>query len=221
MLVTVNDRTVTETIIELPALRFADTARRLGAAAHEAGLSVPAFRSPPRVADAARTIRRYPAGAVVSVRLRGRPFPEVVADMVDGVLAANRVPPADAPRVRARLAARARRNPGLDVAGAEVAHDAHTPEAVERVRAGLTLTQPPRRRRSSSTRVVRSSSGPSKPIVTRIPASVVSVWSATSPTSSTRSRRRRRVWHPQVQGSSEQVFVQVLPIELHRGPRHR
>src|SRR6478609_6931793 len=82
MLVTVNDRTVTETITqtitELPALRFADTARRLGAAAHEARLSVPAFRSPPRVADAARTIRRYPAGAVVSVRLRGRPFPEVV-----------------------------------------------------------------------------------------------------------------------------------------------
>ena len=101
MLVTVNDRTVTE----LPALRFADAARRLGAAAHEAGLSVPAFRSPPRVPGAARTIRRYPAGAVVSVRLRERPFAEVVADMVDGVLAANRVPPADAPRLRSRLVA--------------------------------------------------------------------------------------------------------------------
>ena len=100
MLVTVNDRTVTE----LPALRFADVARRLGAAAHEAGLSVPAFRSPPRVPDAARTIRRYPAGAVVSVRLRGRPFAEVVTDMVDGVLAANRVPPGDAARMRTRLA---------------------------------------------------------------------------------------------------------------------
>jgi hypothetical protein len=101
MLVTVNDRTVTE----LPALRFADVARRLGAAAHEAGLEVPAFRSPPRVPGAARTIRRYPAGAVVSVRLRGRPFAEVVADMVDGVLAANRVPPPDASRVRTRLTA--------------------------------------------------------------------------------------------------------------------
>ena len=99
MLVTVNDRTVTE----LPALRFADAARRLGAAAHEAGLDVPAFRSPPRVPGAARTIRRYPAGSVVSVRLRGRPFPDVVTDMVDGVLAANRIPPADAPGVRARL----------------------------------------------------------------------------------------------------------------------
>jgi hypothetical protein len=101
MLVSVNDRTVTE----LPALRFADAARRLGAAAHEAGLSVPAFRSPPRVPGAARTIRRYPAGAVVSVRLRGRPFTDVVTDMVDGVLAANRVPPSDAPRLRARLEA--------------------------------------------------------------------------------------------------------------------
>src|SRR6476620_7141978 len=110
MLVTVNDRTdaetmtqtITQTITELPALRFADTARRLGAAAHEAGLSVPAFRSPPRVADAARTIRRYPAGAVVSVRLRGRPFAEVLADMVDGVLAANQVSAADGPRERSR-----------------------------------------------------------------------------------------------------------------------
>ena len=66
---------------------------------------VPAFRSPPRVPDAARTIRRYPAGAVVSVRLRGRPFADVVRDMVDGVLAANGVAPADAPRVRAQLTA--------------------------------------------------------------------------------------------------------------------
>ncbi len=102
---TVNHRTATETVTELPALRFADAARRLGVAAHEAGLDVPAFRSPPRVPDAARTIRRYPAGAVVSVRLRGRPFTDVVTDMVDGVLAANRVPAADAARVRARLAA--------------------------------------------------------------------------------------------------------------------
>jgi hypothetical protein len=115
MLVSVNDRTVTE----LPALRFADVARRLGAAAHEAGLSVPAFRSPPRVPGAARTIRRYPAGAVVSVRMRGRPFVDVVTDMVDGVLAANRVPPADAPRIRSRLEAALSATP--DVATAQAA----------------------------------------------------------------------------------------------------
>jgi hypothetical protein len=129
MLATVNDRTVTETIVELPALRFADAARRLGAAAHEAGLSVPAFRSPPRVPGAARTIRRYPAGAVVSVRLRERPFVEVVADMVDGVLAANQVAPADAPRMRARLSAALDAPVAIAPAGPEVSQVAEVPQA--------------------------------------------------------------------------------------------
>ena len=55
--------------------RFASPTRprRLGAAARAAGLVVPAFRCPPRVAGVVRTIRRYPGGAVVSVRLRDRP----------------------------------------------------------------------------------------------------------------------------------------------------
>ena len=87
----------------LPALRFADAARRLGAAAHAAGLTVPAFRCPPRVAGAARTIRRYPGGTVVSVRLRGRSFEAALDDMVEGVLVANRVEPADAVRIRSTL----------------------------------------------------------------------------------------------------------------------
>ena len=87
----------------LPALRFADAARRLGGAAHAAGLAVPAFRCPPRIAGAARTIRRYPGGTVVSVRLRGRPFEAALDDMVEGVLVANCVEPADAVRIRAAL----------------------------------------------------------------------------------------------------------------------
>jgi hypothetical protein len=87
----------------LPALRFADAARRLGGAAHAAGLAVPAFRCPPRLAGATRTIRRYPGGTVVSVRLRGRPFEAVLSDMVEGVLVANRVATADAVRLRAAL----------------------------------------------------------------------------------------------------------------------
>ncbi|MGH3378922.1 MAG: hypothetical protein ACRDP6_29755 [Actinoallomurus sp.] len=87
----------------LPALRFADAARRLGAAAHVTGLAVPAFRCPPRIAGATRTIRRYPGGTVVSVRLRGRPFEAALDDMVEGVLVANRVAPADAVRLRAAL----------------------------------------------------------------------------------------------------------------------
>jgi hypothetical protein len=88
---------------DLPAVRFAAAARRLGAAARAAGLTPPAFRCPPRVAGANRTIRRYPGGAVVSVRLRGRPFEAAAADMVDGVLAANRVAEPDATCLRAAL----------------------------------------------------------------------------------------------------------------------
>jgi hypothetical protein len=88
------------------AARFAETARRLGAAARAAGLAVPAFRSPPRV-DAHRTIRRFRDGVVVSVRLRERPFAAVAADMVDGVLVANRLDPAAAERVRGELRAAA------------------------------------------------------------------------------------------------------------------
>lgn len=83
-------------------LRFADTARSLGAAARAAGLVVPAFRAPPRVAGAARTLRRYPGGAVVSVRL-DRPFEEVRADMVEGVVVANRLDGEAALRFRTAL----------------------------------------------------------------------------------------------------------------------
>jgi len=85
-------------------LRFAEAARRLGAAARAAGLVVPAFRTPPRRPGDARTIRRLPGGAVVSVRVRARPASEVVADMIDGVVAANGLRGPAAERVRALLA---------------------------------------------------------------------------------------------------------------------
>ncbi len=87
----------------LPALRFAEAARRLGAAAHAAGLAVPTFRCPPKIAGERRTIRRYPGGTVVSVRLRDRPFEAALDDMVEGVLVANRVEPSDAVRLREAL----------------------------------------------------------------------------------------------------------------------
>src|SRR5690242_13158195 len=86
-----------------PTLRFADAARRLTAAARAAGLAVPAFRSPPRLGGAARSIRRYPGGTVVSVRLRDRQFADVAADMVEGVLAANSVSGPAAEHLRAAL----------------------------------------------------------------------------------------------------------------------
>ena len=92
---------------ELPAVRFAEAARSLGRAAHAVGLEVPAFRCPPKVPGAGRTLRRYPGGTVVAVRLRGRAFEEALADMVEGVLVANRVPEPDATRLRPVLAAAA------------------------------------------------------------------------------------------------------------------
>lgn len=50
--------------------------------------------------EASRTLRRYPGGAVVSVTLRDRTYVEVVDDMIDGVLAANRVSAESVPRLR-------------------------------------------------------------------------------------------------------------------------
>ncbi|HSO96118.1 MAG TPA: hypothetical protein VLV81_08760 [Acidimicrobiia bacterium] len=86
-----------------PAIQFTQAARRLGAAARAAGLSVPAFRSPPRVAGAHRTLRRYPDGAVVSVTLRDRPFDDVVTDMVEGLVRVNRLDGDAARRCRGEL----------------------------------------------------------------------------------------------------------------------
>jgi hypothetical protein len=75
--------------VEAGALLFSQAARRLGAAARAAGLVVPAFRCPPRLTGARRTLRRYPGGAVVAVQLKGRRFTDVAADMVEGVLVVN------------------------------------------------------------------------------------------------------------------------------------
>jgi hypothetical protein len=87
-------------------VHFAAAARLLGAEARARRLVVPGFRSPPRLAGADRSLRRRADGsAVVAVRLRGRPVDAVVADMVDGLLAANRLVGADADRHREPLVA--------------------------------------------------------------------------------------------------------------------
>jgi len=85
--------------------RFSHVARRLGAATRAAGLVVPAFRTPPRVASANRTIRRLPGGPVVAVRIKGRSFAQVVGDLVDGVIVANCLDERTATRVRTSLLA--------------------------------------------------------------------------------------------------------------------
>jgi hypothetical protein len=85
-------------------VRFAAAARRLGDEARRRGLVVPGFRSPPRLAGCQRSIRLRSDGAmVVAVRVHGRALDEVVTDMVDGILAANRTAPGDMAAHRAAL----------------------------------------------------------------------------------------------------------------------
>jgi hypothetical protein len=83
------------------AVHFAAAARVLAAEARARGLSVPGFRSPPRLEGVDRSLRRRADGsAVVAVRVRGRTLDSVAADMVDGLLAANGLVAAAAARHR-------------------------------------------------------------------------------------------------------------------------
>ncbi len=76
--------------MEATSLRFAASARVLGDAARAAGLVVPAYRSPPQVVGRSRTVRRRADGsATVAVALRDRPWPAVLADMIEGIVVAN------------------------------------------------------------------------------------------------------------------------------------
>jgi len=89
--------------MENTSLRFAEAARCLTDAARPLGMVPPSFRSPPRI-DADRSLRRRPGGsAMVAVRYRGRPWAAVLADMVEGVVAANEVSAGEAAGLRAAL----------------------------------------------------------------------------------------------------------------------
>jgi hypothetical protein len=89
--------------MEPTSLRFARLARSLAEAARAQGLRAPTFRSPPRLAGATRSIVRRGPAVTVAVALRDRPWPAVVADMVEGVVAANRLAGVRADRARAAL----------------------------------------------------------------------------------------------------------------------
>lgn len=84
---------------------FLEAARILGAAAVDLGCTAPGFRTPPRILGAARTLRRSAdgPGGVVAVRVSGRPFIAVAADMIEGVVVLNRLAPTEADRVRTGL----------------------------------------------------------------------------------------------------------------------
>jgi hypothetical protein len=88
------------------SLRFADAVRVLAVEARSLGLAVPGFRSPPRLVGADRSLRRRPnAVPAIAVRLTGRPWEAVVADMVEGVVVANGLSGHRAAEVRRRLLA--------------------------------------------------------------------------------------------------------------------
>ena len=96
--------------------QFAEAARTVARVARSKELTVPTFRSPPRL-PVDRTIRHQAERAVVSVRVKGRPFVAVAADMIEGVIVANRLSGPEALRVRGALWA----SLGFDVASARTA----------------------------------------------------------------------------------------------------
>jgi hypothetical protein len=86
--------------------QFGALARRIADQAHGLGLVAPSFRTPPRVDGVDRTLRRRADGTgVVAVRIQGRSPAAVVADLVEGVLAVNRLGGDEATRVRTALLA--------------------------------------------------------------------------------------------------------------------
>jgi hypothetical protein len=84
-------------------VEFAAAARTLTREARRRGLAGPSFRCPPRLVGVDRSIRRRSDGAVVSIRVKGRPRGAVIADMIEGVVVANGLRPPAADRLRTEL----------------------------------------------------------------------------------------------------------------------
>ena len=84
-------------------VRFAQAVQVLAGTARALGLVVPSFRSPPRLVGVLRSIKRWEGGATVAVVVRGRPWPAVQADLIEGVVTANGLVPPDSDRARAEL----------------------------------------------------------------------------------------------------------------------
>ncbi|MFL6206458.1 MAG: hypothetical protein ACJ739_14035 [Acidimicrobiales bacterium] len=84
-------------------VRFAHAVQAIAGASRAQGLLVPSFRSPPRLVGVLRSIKRWEGGATIAVVVRGRPWPAVQADLIEGVVAANGLVPPDADRARSEL----------------------------------------------------------------------------------------------------------------------
>ena len=85
------------------AIDFAQAARTLTNEAQHRGLIGPSYRCPPRIVGVDRSLRRHAGGATIAVKLRGRPWPAVLADMIEGVVVANSVSATRAFCLRAEL----------------------------------------------------------------------------------------------------------------------
>jgi len=90
-------------ISQAPSVRFAVVARLVSETARARGLRVPAFKCPPRISGAHRTVKRVGRDVVVAVQVKGRPFAAVIADLVEGVVVTNKLSGVDAGRARAIL----------------------------------------------------------------------------------------------------------------------
>ena len=89
-------------VMEPTSLRFAPPRPLARRGRPGPGLRAPTFRSPPRIPDVTRSIVRRGPAVTVAVALRDRPWPAVVADMVEGVVAARTASPASGPTTCAR-----------------------------------------------------------------------------------------------------------------------
>ena len=85
------------------SLDFAHAARTIGRQVRGRELVAPSFRCPPRIVGVDRSLRRVANGAVVSVQLKGRPWPAIVGDMIEGVIVTNQLEPPQSDRLRAEL----------------------------------------------------------------------------------------------------------------------
>ena len=89
--------------MESNTVNFAHASRTLAHEARVRGLLVPGFRCPPRILGVDRSLRRWDGGATVAVRVKGRPWVAVVADMIEGMVVANQLVPPVADRLRAEM----------------------------------------------------------------------------------------------------------------------
>lgn len=85
------------------AVRLSQDAQLLGHLCRQLGLVPASFRSPPPPGLTRSLRRRADGGYTVSLAVRDRPWEDVLADMIEGVVAGNRLPPTRAASVRSQL----------------------------------------------------------------------------------------------------------------------